>query len=97
MLQNTRLCSKYDKSLSTAAKVTYRDWESGGTTYDRYNNRYVVSEGWGTIKGWNDWCYSFSFDKTEMIIWRYSNPNKRDYYKLIDPESLKSNYDFLND
>ena len=44
---------------------------------------------------WGDECWSFSRDRSEMIIWSLDDPDSRDYYKLIDASSLEANMDFL--
>ncbi len=95
----TLSCYKIDLNLTTSTKITYRKWESGGKNHEPRPDgtfyEYTVPEGWNTKPG-EDWCISFSRDKSEMIQWSYSNPNKRDYYKLVDPKTLKPNLDFLD-
>lgn len=79
---------KYDRSLSTSSKVTYRLYRTT-QMFNPYTNSYLPV-------GWGSACLSFSNDKTEMIWWFLDDPNVRHYYKLIDPNSLKPNLDFLD-
>lgn len=79
---------KYCSEYSTGSKVTYREASAHAISH----NNWTAS--WGTLH-WNSQCYSFSSDKSEMIIWSTSNPGKRDYYKKIDQSELKPNVDFL--
>lgn len=85
---------KYDREYSPGRKYTYRQ-----------NTRYVVISGYGwggsPVKNWGVWnkgnkCFTFSSDKKEMIKWSTSNPGKREYFKLIDVNSVRPNTDFLN-
>ncbi|MBQ3739691.1 MAG: hypothetical protein II856_00640 [Bacteroidales bacterium] len=84
---------RYNNSYSTSSKVTYRGWFDGGReiNWDSGSPKSVYKSA-----GWLNYCYSFSLDKSEMIFWFIDNPNKREYYKLIDPKSLKPNLDFLD-
>ena len=81
---------RYDNSLSTSSKLTYRGWFTGG--------HYVTSDLGSSSKsaGWQPWCMAFSLDKSEMIQWDFRYPNELHYYKLIDPNTLKPNLDFLD-
>ena len=54
----------------------------------------MYSPVWGKLN-WQTECYSFSRDRSELIIWTTSDSENRDYYKLVDVESLKPNTDFL--
>lgn len=38
----------------------------------------------------------FFKDRQELIIWSTSDSENRDYYKLVDVNSLKPNMDFLD-
>ncbi|MBR4919069.1 MAG: hypothetical protein IKZ56_13375 [Bacteroidales bacterium] len=76
---------RYNASLTTESKITYTEW-----------NFKSCSGAFGWKAGWSEYCYSFSRDKAEMIIWRTDKPQRRAYYKLVDPNSLKSDFDFLD-
>ena len=82
---------KYCESYSTGSKYTYRLMHanavnaSGGIMY---------SPTWGKLN-WRSRCWSFSHDRSEMIIWSTDDTENRDYYKLINASSLKPNTDFL--
>lgn len=76
---------RYNASLSTDSKITY-------SAYDHYTD-WINNPG-RRYDGWADLHYSFSRDRSELIIWKSSG--LRVYYKLIDPNSLKPNLDFLD-
>lgn len=76
---------RYNASLTTESKITYTEW-----------NFKSCPGAFGWKAGWSDYCLSFSRDKSEMIIWYTNNPQRRVYYKLVDPNSLKSDFDFLD-
>lgn len=72
---------RYNASLSTDAKITYSSYLHYYDSGRRYD-------------GWGDLHYSFSRDKSELIVWKSNGLHT--YYKLIDPNSLKPNLDFLD-
>lgn len=49
---------------------------------------------WGKLR-WQSRCWTFSNDKSELIVWSTSNSGNRDYYKRISVSDLKPNTDFL--
>lgn len=85
---------KYNSQYSTGSKYTYRklakDACHSGYVMDTYGSgNYWSDEYWGAD------CYTFSKDRTVMIIWDIDEPEKRHYYKRIDIEELIPNTDFL--
>ena len=85
---------KYNSQYSTGTKYTYR-----------YMRKYARNSGniWDTYGSSNYWsdpvwltkCYTFSTNRSEMIIWSTDDPENRDYYEKIDAEDLQPNVDFL--
>lgn len=67
------------------------------STYNKYTyQRLQRSSGFGgTAEYWGPDCYTFSIDRSEMIIWKTSDPNNRDYYKKVDVSDIRPNTDFL--
>lgn len=88
---SSKCCFRYYNAFSTSSKVTYRRWCSAGQYIDPYAIRIYNSP-----DRWDKICLSFSLDKSEMIWWLAENPNKRYYFKRINPNSLKPNLDFLD-
>lgn len=86
---------KYNKDYSTISKYSYME-------YYKKNQSVWVADGfighavnrWSKPE-WQRWVYSFSVDKSELIVWFKSDPEDRDIYKRIDPNSLKPDLDFL--
>ena len=78
----------YTSQYSTASKYTYRV-KQRNLLYGGYGSYH-----WGDPH-WTNQCYSFSVDKSEMIVWSTSDPENRKYYKRIDVSNLKPNVDFL--
>lgn len=85
---------KYENEYSKGSKYTYRanvcyaiirpgasGWEFNAFTWGADNKQSS--------------CFSFSTDKTELIQWSTSSPETRNYYKLVDINSVKPNTDFL--
>lgn len=92
--QATVTLIKYCSEYSTGSKTTYRSATARcchtGNIWDTYGaNNY-----WSKLN-WDSQCYSFSSDKSEMIIWKTSDSGNRDYYKRIEESELKPNTDFL--
>lgn len=97
---------KYSSSYSTSGKYTYQQYyKAGGSRQEGFKTAIgfggypYQAPNWvdyWTDPVWRSGCYSFSIDKTEMIVWSTDNPSKRHYYKRIDPNSLKPNLDFLD-
>lgn len=85
---------KYCSDFSTGSKTTYRlvrAWAcNSGNVYDWGG----AGNYWSRLE-WQTQCYTFSNDKSELIIWHTSNPDKRDYYKRIEESDLKPNTSFL--
>ena len=82
---------QYNDSYSTSYKYTYTlkskyIQNHSGFGYD-YNT-------WGP-ESWKDECYTFSIDRSEMIIWKTDDSNNRDYYKKVDVSDIRPNTDFL--
>lgn len=85
---------KYDPQISTSSSYTYRwyykeaqiQW---GNAY--HPQPYVY---WGKPQ-WSSECYTFSKDRSTLIIWDTNDPNNRYYYKLVDPDEFKPDLDFL--
>lgn len=89
-------CFKYNIRFSTGSKYTYRQIKPEYIVDQTNSYGQPTKAHWSTTKYTEkDECYTFSLDRKEMIRWRASNPNKRDYYKLVDVNSLKPNTDFL--
>ena len=85
---------KYCSQYSTGSKYTYRCARKyarhSGNPFDVYGQgNYWGKESWGSK------CFSFSRDRSEMIIWSTDDPENRQYYKLVDASKLKPNTDFL--
>ena len=82
-------CSEYSSSKYTYRNATARACHTGNI-WDTYGaNNYWSKLSWGSK------CYTFSRDRSELIIWSTSDSENRDYYKLVDASSLKPNTDFL--
>ena len=85
-----KFCSEYSSS-----KYTYRN----ATSYVRHPGNvmdvYLTQNYWSELS-WGSKCYTFSRDRSELIIWSTSDSENRDYYKLVDTSSLKPNTDFLD-
>lgn len=79
---------KYNEEFSTYSKYTYRGY--GKTAW---SNQFPHAQ-WGKPY-WQDKCYTFAKDYSEMIIWSINDSENRDYFKLIDVSNLKPNTDFL--
>lgn len=81
----------YCDEFSTSSKYTYR------LQCKRAESNFNFGpQAWWGKPYWESKCYSFSRDRSEMIIWKTSDPENRDYYKLVDVNSLKPNTDFLD-
>ena len=79
---------------STSSKYTYRTRTAhaqGHFQPGMFGGGYAT---WGPLS-WGSRCYTFCLDRSEMIIWSTSDSENRDYYKLIDVNTLKPNTDFL--
>lgn len=70
---------KYNAAASTSSKYSYCLFE---LNYRQWNPHFLT-------------VYSFSLDKSELIIW-HPNKGARYYYKRINVNSLKPNLDFLD-
>lgn len=79
---------KYNEEFSTYSKYTYRRYVKTA-----WSNQFPYAQ-WGKPH-WSVDCYTFSKDRSEMIIWKTNDPENRDYFKLIDVSDLKPNTDFL--
>ena len=77
----------YNEQYSTTSKYTYRLLKK--TAQSAY---YPAT--WGEPY-WEIQCYTFSIDRSEMIVWGTNDPENRKYYKLIDASDLIPNTDFL--
>lgn len=85
---------QYNDQYSTYSRYTYRrttKWACNtGNIWDTFGQgNYWAKPSWGSS------CYSFSSDRSEMIIWSTSDSENRDYYKRINMSDLKPNTDFL--
>lgn len=85
---------KYYPQASTSSTYTYREAIKYAHSNMNFNAPYAATTYWGKEK-WGNHCYSFSSDRRQLIMWSINNPNNRDYYKLIDPDDLLPNLDFL--
>ena len=85
---------KYNPQYSSSSKYTYQSYSKfalhSGNIYDTYGSQNY----WSKPK-WGSRCYTFSVDRSEMIVWSTSDPENRDYYRLIDVNDLMPNTDFL--
>jgi len=85
----------YNSSYSSSNKYTYQLCKKRfKTNGSYYTHPYELDE--NTIHFTNGTCYTFSSDRSQLIIWKPQNTNVRHYYKLIDSNSLKPNLDFLD-
>ena len=82
---------KLDTSLSTSTNHTYR-WLEKKALSKPFRGQAIVEYYWGEPQ-WGELCFSFSTDKSQLIIWKTSNPSYRSYYKLVQPDT--PNIDFL--
>ena len=82
---------KLDTSLSTSTYHTYRCLEKKSLSKP-FRGQAIVENYWGEPQ-WRESCFSFSTDKSQLIIWNTSNPSYRSYYKLVQPDT--PNIDFL--
>lgn len=75
-------------------QVDYR-YNPAASTSSKYTYQgYAFRSNW---KGWQGTCFSFSLDKSEMIIWfPESKTGCRYHYKRIDVNSIKPDLDFLD-
>lgn len=80
---------KYCDDLSTGSKTTYRQMSANAKSDWNTSTAW-----WGELK-WQNRCFTFSNDKSELIEWNMNNSEKRDYYKRISASDLKPNTDFL--
>ena len=95
----------YCSDLSTHSKKTYRyryrgvnSWMDPGNfmmgIMPSSHDEFIEWE-------WRSSCYSFSNDQSQMIVWDYDNPIKKEYFKRVSPQDLKDavkkNLDFLYD
>lgn len=75
-------------------QVDYRYNQSASTSSKYTYQEYAFRSNW---KGWQNICFSFSLDKSEMIVWSPgSKTGCRFHYKRIDVNSIKPNLDFLD-
>lgn len=81
---------KYCSEYSSGSKTTYR---YASARAQRGSSIWLV---WGQL-GWDTTCYTFSNDKSELIIWDTRHPETRHYYKQVEESDLcpKANMDFL--
>lgn len=85
---------KYNSQYSTGSKYTYRTLSKSAQHTTSMMDPYLMHNTW-SAETWGSQCYSFSTDRSEMIIWKTSDPENRDYYKRIDASKLRPNTDFL--
>ena len=87
---------KFSSQYSNSSIYSYRGyskskrWQGMPFQYG-YPYGYYVWEN----PSWTNYVYSFKIDRSEMIVWSISDPDNKDYYTLINPNSLKPNLDFL--
>lgn len=86
---------KYYPNYSTSSKYTYRWYGREGRMVAGGWGGVTPTPSWDRTEWYNGTCYSFSTDKSEMIIWSTSDSENRDYYKRINMSDLKPNTDFL--
>ncbi len=85
---------KYNDEYSSTNKYTYRARTK--SSHFSYVDSWGQPQGaWGNPR-WGSKCYTFSKDKEELIVWSTSDSENRQYYQLIDVDSLKPNTDFLD-
>ena len=86
----------YNGNFSTSSKYSYVQCKKEKVIKWHFFNGFPSSSYnvWSDPK-WQDRVYSYSIDKSELIIWSKSDTGNRDYYKRIDPSSLKPKTDFL--
>ena len=90
---NASIISYYDE-YSTGSKYTYRkQTKNAKSVFDM--SGFGRSYAYWDKPTWGTQCYSFSIDMSELIIWKTSDSGQRDYYELVDMDSLKPNTDFL--
>lgn len=84
-------------------------YNSDTSTYNTYTYRRLTkslfmsghSSPWGWVselqprESLGNTCYSFSSDRTSLIIWDVSQRGKRHYYRKVSISELKPNLDFL--
>ena len=82
---------RYNETYSTYSKYTYQlQAKEVFTNYNLYSPSAYYGKPY-----WCKWCYTFSSDRSEMIIWSTDDPENREYYKRINTSELKPNTDFL--
>ena len=86
---------KYYEGYSSSSKNTYRSCIKYSQMPNYSGFGMIPHPVWGN-PSWEDDCYTFSKDRTELIRWSTSDPENRSYYELVDIESLKPNTDFLD-
>ena len=85
---------KYDSNYSTTSKYSYRECNKENVWKNGVGIMGVGDYVWSEPR-WRNKVYTFSIDRSEMIIWSVSDPGNRQYYKKIDPNILKPKTDFL--
>lgn len=80
---------KYNAEFSTYSKYTYRSLIKSA------QSNIMAQQAWWGEPYWGSGCYTFSTDKSQLIIWSTSDPDNRDYYKRINVSELTPNTDFL--
>lgn len=92
--QATAQIIKFNSQYSTGSKYTYqyikKYAQNSGNIWDTYGSQNY----WSDPK-WQSNCYTFSRDRSEMIVWSTSDSENRDYYKKVDISNLIPNTDFL--
>ena len=82
---------EYSNRYYTYAKLE-KKWTKDLTYYADGTKLIAIRDEWNLRSK----IYSFSTDRKILFIWDITNPEKKLYYKLVDPERLKTNLDFLN-
>lgn len=85
---------KFDSQKSTSSSYTYRWYYKRAQVQNGNAYNPWPSARWGDPQ-WGPNCYTFSKDRSTMIIWRTDDVNNRVYYKLVDPDTFKPDLDFL--
>lgn len=89
MIAPPAIIFRYYDGYSSSSKYTYREFRKSVAS------NIMAQTAWWSDPSWGTSCYSFSTDKSEMIVWSTSDSENRDYYKRINMSDLKPNTDFL--
>ncbi len=84
---------RYFSGLSSSSQYTYRIQRGTytvSTIYSSIDQRKFYNE-----LVWEETCHTFSIDRKQMVNWNIENPDEKDYYELVEWDSLRPNLNFF--